>query len=169
MTEQVGKSIVPPYLPLKTFTGFLDKLKQGGVPTHIDRSYWGEFLSGSSGSVLISALRFLDLINDEAEPTPELEELAVNVNERSHLVGELLRKYYADIFSEVGDLSRATPQKLERAFVTVFKTKLGSSTHRKAITFFVQAAKYASIPVSLHIVNRTRTRTVTGQTGKTTW
>src|SRR5260370_38142366 len=65
----------PSYLPLKTFPGALDALREG-VPKKIDRGIWRTQSGAGQGQIMI-ALRFLGLLNDSDAPTmPLLEQLA---------------------------------------------------------------------------------------------
>ena len=50
-----------PYIPFKTFTGFIDKLHSTAVPSIIDSSLL-ETMSGSMKGQLLSSLRFLNLV-----------------------------------------------------------------------------------------------------------
>ena len=72
MTTEEGRKHSPPYVSYKTFESFMTKLQQQ-LPTRIDRSYWGEMFSGSTGTQLMSAMRFLNLIDVNARPTPRLK------------------------------------------------------------------------------------------------
>ncbi len=67
---------------------------QQQIPARIDRSYWGETLSGSTGTQLMAALRFLRLIDTNSRPTPLLKQLvAARAEQRSELFREALRRY----------------------------------------------------------------------------
>ena len=59
---------LPPYVSYRTFYNFLERLQQH-MPSRIDRSYWGDLLSGSTGTQLMAALRFLNLIDINGKPT----------------------------------------------------------------------------------------------------
>ncbi len=69
------KKRLPPYVSYRTFRNFLDGLQVGGMPARIDRSYWGDRLSGTTGTQLISALRFLNLVDASGLPTNRLKML----------------------------------------------------------------------------------------------
>jgi len=62
MTIDKSRRRLPPYISYRTFDNFIGRLQQQ-VPSRIDRSYWGETLSGSTGTQLMSALRFLNLVD----------------------------------------------------------------------------------------------------------
>lgn len=165
MATDNGKTVMPPYVPFRTFLNFLTKLEQL-VPQRIDRSFLNRSYSGVMGSQLITSLRFLGLVEgDENRTTAELNRLVHEQATRKQLLGELLHKRYEPIFTDVGDLSKATHLQLEQAFKQLYK--VDGDTRRKVISFFVHAAQYADIPVSMYIrtannpgSSRTVTRTV---------
>ena len=62
MVTDRNKKRSPPYVSYRSFLTLLEEL-QRGVPAVIDRSYWGDKFSGSTGTQLMSALRFLNLVD----------------------------------------------------------------------------------------------------------
>jgi hypothetical protein len=150
---------LPPYLAFNRFKEFLDRLADDGVPTHINRQYYGEFLQGIDESYIMGALRFFDLLEGDDQATDDLRRLAMNQDgERTQLLATRLEVYYADVLALTGDLALATREQLDRAFDGVFDA--GETTLRKAATFFVNAAQYANMPLSDRVTGRTRSRTV---------
>ena len=157
MTEEELNAVSPPYISFKTFLNLMDRLAEGGIPQRIDRSYWSSFLSGSVGVQVIAALRFFSLIaGPHNEPTPDLERLVENKEQRKQTLAEMLKKFYASVFSEV-DLGRATTGHLAKTFETCYG-KLSVETRRKSIAFFLHAAEYAGFTLSTHLKNASRTR-----------
>ena len=67
-----------PYVSYRTFRNFLELLKEG-LPSRIDRSVWGPRYSGTTGQQLMTALKSLNLINENGTPNNTLENL-VNSN-----------------------------------------------------------------------------------------
>ena len=98
----------PPYTSYRTFKTFIEDLRENGVPSRIDRSVLTRF-SGVVGAQLTHALRFLDLIDDEARPTGRLGDLvkAQEAVRWAETLRERLRATYAPIFAI--DLESATP------------------------------------------------------------
>src|SRR4030042_255026 len=90
------KRRLPPYVSYRTFRNFLDGLQVGGMPARIDRSYWGDRLSGTTGTQLISALRFLNLVDASGVPTNRLRML---VAARGPQRNELLRQVTFEAFA----------------------------------------------------------------------
>ena len=158
MTNETGKATLPPYVSFRAFFNFLTYLEEG-VPQRIDRSVWGKHYNGATGTQLLAGLRFLGLTEGQSNiPTPRLERLVEEKTSRKQLLGELLRDSYAPVFTYVGDLHKATPSLLDEAFRKQYS--LRDETLRKAISFFVHAAKEAEIPISKLITEKSRTRSV---------
>ncbi|MFH0846604.1 MAG: hypothetical protein V1894_00900, partial [Chloroflexota bacterium] len=76
MPNETSRKRLPPYISYRTFHNFISEL-QHGVPSRIDRSFWGDKYSGSSGTQLVGALRFLGLIDTSNVPSPRLRQLAL--------------------------------------------------------------------------------------------
>ena len=63
--------LAPPYVSFNTFRTLLSWLRGEGVPLRFDRSFWQAKFSGSTGTQLMAALRFLGLLDGE-RPMPQL-------------------------------------------------------------------------------------------------
>lgn len=150
---QETKLEAPPYVSFKTFQNFLDWLKEAGVPDRIDRSFWGDRLSGAYGSQLMAALRFLDLLDEDNHPVLDLERMAHDTDgQRRPLLREHLESSYATALQGL-DLDRATAGQLQERFK---QYPIDGDTLRKALVFFTHAAQYAGMPLSSHITKKTR-------------
>lgn len=149
---QDDKAIAPPYVAFRTFLNFLDWLHEAGVPTRIDRSFWGERLSGAYGFQLMAALHFLDLVDSDNRPRPELEALARDLDKRKAILRGRLEESYADVIRGI-NLEKASPGELEDGFRIYH---IAGETLRKALVFFIHAATYSGITLSSHITKRTR-------------
>ena len=149
----------PPYISFNTFKTLLYWLEKEGVPLRIDRSFWKEKFSGANGSKLMGTLRFLGLVDGD-KPTKELEVL-VNSNlgmERSQIFFDILTRSYSNIPFE--ELARATPNMVKEWLRTY---PVDGHTLRKSITFFMNAAREAQIPMSNSIIKMTKTRRINSQ------
>ena len=92
----------------------LDWLRSEGVPLRFDRSFWQAKFSGSTGTQLVAALRFLGLLQDD-RPLPDLESLVdAATDERRFILKELLKDSYATV--PFDELDRATPAMVRRWF-----------------------------------------------------
>jgi Family of unknown function (DUF5343) len=156
MIDEEYSTISPPYISFRTFLNLIERLAEGGIPQHIDRSYWKPFLSGSLGPHVMTTLRFFGLITSaQNEPTPELARLVEDREHRKQIFAALLRKLYAPVFNDV-DLARGTSGHLERTFTRYYK--MSPDTRRKSITFFLHAAQYADLPLSAYLKDTSRAR-----------
>lgn len=137
------KSAAPPYTSFRTFLNLLQRMEEeGGVPSHVDRSYLHK-LSGGVQNQLLVALRWLDLIGAGGEVQPELRELALQGDERPKLVGEMIRRRYPEVV-ELGERN-GTQAKLIELFREMGAT---GATLRKSITFYLKAAEFSGIKSS---------------------
>lgn len=132
-----------PYTPFKTVLNLIQRLENDqAIPPQIDRS----FLGGSEGqkTQTLAALKFFGLVEGKNnEVAPELHRLVGAGNNRPRVFAELLAKYYPEA-TRLASV-HATTKQLEDSF-----TGLSGDTLRKAVTFYLHAAKYAQHPVSKH-------------------
>jgi hypothetical protein len=160
-TEKARKHL-PPYVSYRTFRNFLERLQQR-IPSRIDRSYWGDILSGSTGTQLMAALRFLGLIDANGKPTEQLRPL---VMARGDIRAELLRELAADAYDFVVtsplDLESATYAQLGEVFSNTFK--MTDDVSRKCVKFFIAMSGDAGMPLSPFITRRTRASAGTKKT-----
>lgn len=144
------KRPVPPYLPYRTFSGYLDSLRTF-VPSEIDRSSMRSY-SGAIQSWLLSALRYLNMIDDDGRPKPRLEQIAqATDDERKPMLRQLIEAEYA--FLKGIDLTRATPRQIDDAFE---QAGASGDTVRKCVVFFIALAKDAGLPLSPLLGKRQR-------------
>ena len=156
MVNESGRKRLPPYVSYRTFRNFIDQLGPR-VPARIDRSYWGDMFSGSSGGHLMATLRFLDLIDDKGQPTERLKPLAAAKGDQRMAV---LREIATDSFSFVlqgsPDPQNATYGQLEEIFQNKFP--LSGDLSRKCLKFFIELSNDAGITLSPFITKRFRSR-----------
>jgi hypothetical protein len=154
MVNEHGRKRLPPYVSYRTFRNFVDGLQQR-MPARIDRSYWGELLSGSSGAQLMSALRFLDLIDDHGRPTDSLRPLvAAKGDQRSIVLKDIAAQSFDFVLQGTLDPQNATYSQLEEIFSDRFP--LSGDLSRKCLKFFIELASDAGIPLSPFITRRFR-------------
>ncbi len=155
MVLDKGRKRSPPYVSYRTFLNFLDGL-QRGIPARIDRSYWGETLSGSTGVQLVGALRFLGLVDAVGMPTNQLRELVAAKG--AHKV-EILKKICSESFvfllGNSFNPQQATYSQLEEVFSDMYQ--VGGDVARKCIKFFIEIAGDAEVPLSPFITKKSRT------------
>jgi hypothetical protein len=160
MVNDRGKKSLPPYVSYRTFRNFIDGL-QMGMPARIDRSYWGERLSGSTGTQLMTALRFLGLIDNSGMPTTRLRQL---VSSRGQQRSEILKQIAHGAFDFLSERSLdpqiATYSQLEEAFYD--KYQVTGDVARKCIKFLISLESDAGVSLSPFITKRSKTARASG-------
>ena len=141
--------MIPPYVAYKTFRNFLEFLKDN-FPSRIDRSVWGPRYSGTSGQQLMTALKVLNLIDENGIPKEILTHLVNSEGEnRRSILRRILMNTYEPIFKI--DLTKATKSQFHEVFKN-FDTKEGVII--KCEAFFIQACQDAGIELSSFILAR---------------
>lgn len=155
MTRNNNRKRLPPYISYRTFQNFIDRLQQG-IPSRIDRSFWGDRLSGSTGTQLMAALRFLGLIDANGAPTSRFRQLVVLKGiQKKDMLKQITTDSYEFMSGNSFDLQSATSSQLEETFKRTFE--LTDSVNRKCVKFFVSLAIDAGIILSPFITRRLRT------------
>jgi hypothetical protein len=149
-----NKKRSPPYVSYRSFLTLLEEL-QRGVPARIDRSYWGDKFSGSTGTQLMSALRFLNLVDSNAVPTNQLKNL---VAARGAVKADILKKISQESFCFLMNNSfesdKATYAQLEETFHDLYQ--VDRDVARKCIKFFTELVSDAGIPLSPFITKKSK-------------
>jgi Family of unknown function (DUF5343) len=135
-----GSGTPAAYLPFRTFLSAIDSLEHG-IPKQIDRTIWRSQSGIVQGQIMI-ALRFFCLLDDEDKPTPALHRFVDGKDKRAEHVRALLRHAYRDIIDR--DLTKMTPKMLDEAMEQYSVT---GETKKKAVRFFLQAARFAELPM----------------------
>jgi hypothetical protein len=152
-----GRKHLPPYVSYRTFRNFIDRLQQR-LPSRIDRSYWGDLLSGSTGTQLMAALRFLGLIDVNGKPTEQLKPLVSARGEpRAQHLRNITTQAYGFVLKSSLDIESATYAQLEEVFHDAFQ--LTDDVSRKCVKFFIALSGDAGLPISPFITKRTRAST----------
>ncbi len=160
MIIEKGRKHLPPYVSYRTFHNFIDRLQQQ-LPSRIDRSYWGETLSGSTGTQLMAALRFLNLIDVNGKPTEHLQSLvAVRGEPRAKVLRDITSRTYNFVLESNLDIESATYAQLQEVFHQTFQ--ITDDVSRKCVKFFIALANDAGLSISPFITRRVRTIRATG-------
>lgn len=147
MADEGRGGFKPPYLPFATFWNFVAELAAHPLPPAIDRSLMGS-KSGSDQVNLMATLRTFGMIDDDRQVQPAFVEFAaMDEDTRKQHLRVLVEKYYADALSVSS--RNGTEQQLHECFRDVYGVD-GADTRRKAVTFFLHAARRAEIPLSPH-------------------
>jgi len=154
MLNNKSRKRLPPYVSYRTFRNFIAEL-QHRIPARIDRSYWGDRLSGSTGTQLMAALRFLGLTDAGGVPTERLRQLVLaKGSQRTELIREIAFDAFDFVLKGSFELQTATYAQLQEIFHDTFQ--LTSDVSRKCIKFFIALASDAEIPLSPFITRRMR-------------
>ncbi len=154
MVLERGQRRSPPYISYRTYRNFIEGFQQG-IPARIDRSYWGDKLSGSTGTQLVAALNFLGLIDASGVPTSRLRSLATAQGEqRKNILRQVISESYSFLLHGTIDLQTATYAQLGDIFHNTFQ--LAGDVNRKCIKFFTSLAADAEMPLSPHITKKFR-------------
>jgi hypothetical protein len=149
---------LPPYVSYRTFRNFVERMHEG-IPSRIDRSVMGGSMAGGTVTQLLTALKSLELIDENGKPQGNLEQLAVaSGDEYRSILESILRNAYPNVFKL--DLKRASAQEFRERFKE-FTTK--DDVVNKCQAFFRQAAEDAGIELSPYIKERAK---VSGQPRK---
>jgi hypothetical protein len=144
MDEQNSK-LAAPYLPYSTFETGLNHLHNlGGVPPNIDRTIFPN-MDGTAKGQIISAFRFLGLIDEKGAPQDSLKELALNKETRKQVLRRIIKERYPNIVeAELGAMSigQLDAKLGDKAY------NVSGGTKQKARSFLLKAAETAGIPLS---------------------
>lgn len=155
MVNDKGRKSLPPYVSYRTFRNFVDGL-QLGIPARIDRSYWGDRYSGSTGTQLMTALRFLGLIDSNGMPTTRLRQLvSAKGAQRPEILKQIAYTSFDFLSERILDPQVATYSQLEEAFYNTYQVT--GDVARKCIKFFVSLESDAGVPLSTFIMKKSRT------------
>ncbi len=165
MEQALGeKKLPPPYISWKTFVSFIEHNK-GRVPMKIDTSILKN-MSGTARSQLLSALRFLNLIDQDGTRQETLKHLT-DAYDSPGWKSELA-KFLAQAYSRViGDLdvNTATPAMLRARFKNF--VGVDSTTIESSMRFYLSALKEAEVSFSPHLQLRQRAPRGTGARRRT--
>lgn len=152
MTEKHKKQ-PPPYATFPSFINFFNRLRETGIPNRIDPSVFGN-ASGSLIYSMLSSLKSLNLISEDGMPSAEFKEFVIAKDtERPELLKKIIERGYPTLFNSDLDLTNITAKQFNDHFRE--EHDVAGSTIDKIATFFLAAAKFAKIPISKHLENRT--------------
>ncbi len=154
------ETLFPVYLSFRTFLGVIDNLRENGLPSQVDKSIFAS-RSGSDQSQIMSALRFLGLIDEDHKTQQDLERLVgskANSQEEKQVFSEILKKRYAKIFDQINP-ANTTINQVQRIF-SDYGCK--GTTIGRAVRFFIRSLEYCEMEVSTRLTARARRGTQWG-------
>jgi Family of unknown function (DUF5343) len=156
----------PAYIPLIALDNFVERLRATGIPVVID-SNLTQTMSGGTASALMSALRFLGLVDQSGRPQDSLRKLvaAYHTDRWKDVFGDLVDRAYAGIIGDL-DLTTATRSMLDDRFRK--HSKAAGQVLDKAARFYLGALEKMQRPVSPHFKVRKARAVVTRKSSRTT-
>lgn len=145
----------PAYIPLIALENFIERLRATGIPAVIDLNLT-QIMSSGTASALMSALRFLGLVDPSGTPQDSLRKLvaAYDTERWKDVFGDLVDRAYAGIIGDL-DLTTATRSMLDDRFRK--NSKAAGQVLDKAARFYLGALEKMQRPVSPHFkVRKTR-------------
>jgi hypothetical protein len=161
MDEPTPTGFKPPYLSFQTLWSFVRELSEKPLPPSIDRSMLDK-KSGTDQANLLAALKSLGLVEGDQHRVLEPLQTLVKAeeDERKYQLAAIVRQFYP------GQMAVSDQNGTEKSLIDSFETDFGftGDTRRKAVTFFLHAARHAGIPLSPHFPS---TRSGSGTTAGT--
>src|SRR5216684_7033796 len=156
----------PAYIPMIALDNFIEKLRATGIPAVID-SNLTQTISGGTASALMSALRFLGLVDQSGRPQDSLRKLvaAYDTDRWKDVFGDLVDRAYAGIIGDL-DLTTATRSMLDERFRK--NSKAAGQVLDKAARFYLGALEKMQRPVSSHFKVRKARAVVSRKSSRTT-
>jgi hypothetical protein len=159
-TETLAETFKPPYMSFATFWNFINDLGAKPLPPRIDRSLMAT-KSGTDQANLTMALTSFDLVDEDSNVMPLLQDLAsADDQQRKTILAEVISRTYRAPM----EVSRqhGTSKDLEDAFRDNYPSIASPDVRRKAITFFLHAAREIGLELSVHFP---KTRSGSGAPG----
>lgn len=121
---------------------FLERIRNASSPAKVDAALLVDY-GVSQGNVfaLLSALKFLNLIDDNGEPTSDFSSLQTMGEEFQGNLEQIIRKAYAELFSRF-DLTKDSKEHIRNYFARNYS----ASQAGKATTLFYGLCSKAGIP-----------------------
>jgi hypothetical protein len=147
MDEQTSEFRPPYSSSFSTFWSFVGELADGALPPKIDRSLMRS-KSGTDQAGLTAAMKAFRLIDANQFVTGLNDLKPLDKAGRLKWLAEQINEHYA-VQVQVA-AQNGTEQQLRDSFREAFPTLESTETIRKAMTFFLHAARTANIPLSPH-------------------
>jgi len=143
----------PPYVSYATFKNTLEGWRQSVLPSRVDRSTIS-WLAGGVQTQLISALKFLGLVNEQGVPTADFKALVEGDDaSRKETLKKVIETNYDFVLTGGLDLQRATEAQLGEKFK---EKDVAGDTVRKCQSFFIMLCEDAGIAFGPHIRGRNK-------------
>lgn len=145
----------PVYVSLSSIMAVVVVLRDHGTPFPVDEVAL-QHVSQSMRRQVLAGLRFLQLIDARGRAQPALKSLIVAYETPAWpaVLTRVLKAAYEPLFRH--GLSTMTPTVFQRLFRSIYPST--DNVTRKAITFFISAARSAEIPLNADLFEGRRVR-----------
>jgi hypothetical protein len=133
-----------PYISIKALMDFLDHIRYVSTPKKVDAGLLEDY-GVSKGNIfaLLSALKFLGLVDDQGSPTPAFSTLQTMGEEFQGNLHEVIQNAYGDLFARL-DVNRDSREHIRNYFARNFSV----SQSERATSLFLDLCREAGIPVA---------------------
>lgn len=131
-----------PYAPPKTVIDLVERYRDKGLRTPFDLDVLGQAgISSGLAPRVLQALRLLDLIDSDGNPTPALESLRkASTDDFRSVLAEVVREAYADVFNFVDPAEDTTD-----AISDAFRSYNPPGQRGRMVTLFIGLCREAGI------------------------
>lgn len=143
MEDHEKRQAAAVYVAWGTFKNAIERLSEA-IPNRIDKTVYPG-LNPAVVSQLLTAFRFLGLIEESGRPTAILQSIATkDESVRKQRLEAVIRQRYSDLFNI--DLEKTTPAELAELMERSYGVT--GSTRDRAIRFFLASLGYVGVRVS---------------------
>lgn len=144
--ETTDKKMPPAYVTYKSFSNFINGLRENGMPSHLTRTMFPGSNSGKATMAL--SLKSLGLMHGDDLPTPMMKKLVDKSNNYKEVLREVVLTSYDFLTSQDFDIKTTTTDKLAEKFKAA---GAGGSTITKCMAFLLSACADTGIEVSKYV------------------
>lgn len=139
-----------PYVPAKALNAFFERIRYVSTPEKVDAGLLLDYgIPKGNVFALISALKFLGLIDEDNVPTQVFKALQVTGEEFTTNLQGVIKDAYADLFSKL-DVSKDSREHIRNYFARNYSpAKAGDAT-----SLFLVLCRQAQIPISEGLQSR---------------
>lgn len=144
MTRKKVSKRNAPYVAAKAISAFFERIRYVSTPDKVDVGLLLDYgISKGNVFALISAIKFLGLVDDEGVPTSAFTSLQVTGEDFTIALENIIRNAYEDLFSKL-DASRDSREHIRNYFARNYSAaKASDSTN-----LFLALCRQAQIPLS---------------------
>jgi hypothetical protein len=144
MGNERSKGRSAPYVSAAALSSFFDHVRWVSTPKKVDQGLLLDYgLPKGSVGAMLSALKFLGLVESDGTPTPAFKMIQTGGDEFRANIEQIVQRAYADLFSRL-DPSRDSREKIRNYFSRNYSPAISN----KATILFLDLAKEAGIPVA---------------------